>query len=70
MEDFVKLVNELNRIVKNYPPDEATKKILTIGAKSDVKIIALTHLLSIYCGIVKAQGGEKAIEEFVKGGEK
>jgi len=63
MEEFVKLVNELDRIVKSYPPDEAVKRILTAGGTNEQKVIALAHLLNIYWGIIKAQGFDRAFVE-------
>ena len=63
MEEFVKLVNELDRIVKNYPPDEAVRRILTTHGNNEQKIIALAHLLNIYWGIIKVQGFDRSFVE-------
>ncbi len=49
--ELVKAINEVEKIVKNSPPDEALKRLLT--EPISYKELAIMHLLVIYAKRLK-----------------
>ncbi len=48
MSSFVELVNELDRVIKQYPTEEAIRHIVVVRGKQEQKLLALAHLAVIY----------------------
>ena len=53
--NLTELINKIDEIVKNEPPDEAVRKILSLPENRATLITALSYLLVIYANKKESQ---------------
>lgn len=62
--ELTSLINEIDRIVKNEPPDKAVSKILSLSPDKELLQLALSVLVVTYANRLKGGGGVWNSETF------